>query len=173
MTDVILEIDHPHFVIRVDENLLRIDVKGNVKNEIEEALEKTPILKETIGSILGLFAPLHIRLCDIDSVRMEKTGKVKIVIPHRRDVVVPVKPGEAERLVNKLNQLIPEAKKRELQRIMREHSLQRIGGEEVNLGRTIAGAPKSSESPLEPKPPGMIEEAEKEIEKKIEEENSD
>lgn len=54
----ILEVDGPHFTVRLYENLLRVDLKGSLKNEIEEALENKPILKETIGNILSTFAPL-------------------------------------------------------------------------------------------------------------------
>jgi hypothetical protein len=89
-TGVILEIDHPHFVIRLYEDLMRIDVKGSFKSKVEEALENTPILKETIGDVFGLFAPLHVHLSDIDSAQIEQTGKVKIVTRHRRDVTLPL-----------------------------------------------------------------------------------
>jgi hypothetical protein len=75
--NVVLEVDRPHFIIRLYEDFLRIDVKGSVKNEIEEAVENTPILKQTIGGILGLFAPLHIRLCDVDSVKWWARKKSK------------------------------------------------------------------------------------------------
>ena len=36
--DVILEIDHPHLIIRLSEDFLRIDVKGSFKDKVEEAL---------------------------------------------------------------------------------------------------------------------------------------
>lgn len=168
-TGVILEIDHPHFVIRLDEDLLKIDVKGSFKDEVEEALENTPILKETIGGIFGLFAPLHVRLSDIDSARIEKTGKVKIVLPRRRDITISIEAKEAKRLVDKLNELIPAAKQRELERIIREHKLQKVAKEEIEGAKTMATLTSA-------KPPGLIEEdkeAEKEIEKKSEEENTD
>ena len=67
----VLEVDRLHFTIRLYENLLKIDLKGSFKNEIEEALENKPVLKETIGSVLSVFVPLHIRLSDIDSVHMD------------------------------------------------------------------------------------------------------
>ena len=51
----VLEVDNPHFTVRLYENLLKIDLKGSFKNEIEEALENKPILKETFGSVLGIF----------------------------------------------------------------------------------------------------------------------
>src|SRR5208337_4037373 len=89
-TDLVLEIDHPHFIIRVTKDLLKIDVKGNVKNEIEEALENNPGLRKTIDRILSVFVPLHISLSDIGSVKIEKTGDVKIVLPHHRNAKIPL-----------------------------------------------------------------------------------
>jgi hypothetical protein len=168
MSDVVLEIDNPQFIIRLYEDLLKMEVKGSVKNEIEEALENTPIARETIGNILGLFVPLHVRLSDIDSVSMDKTGKVKIVLPRRRDMTIPLGAEEAKKLVDKLNELIPGAKQKELQRLMRKHNLQRIVAEEKverSGGRTSPFLPF-------PAPEGMIEE-EKEAEEKIEEEEEE
>jgi len=135
-TTVILEIDKPHFTIRLYKNMLKIDLKGTLKNEIEEALENKPSLRETLGHILGIFAPLHIRLCDIDKVKMEKTGNVKIILPHHRDVVIPLETRYAKKLVDKLNELIPEEKEKELERIMGEQKLQKIVEEETERGRT-------------------------------------
>jgi hypothetical protein len=76
----ILEIDGEYFTVRLYENLLRIDVQGSTKNEIVEALENKPILRQTIGSILDIFAPLHIHLSDIDSVQIDNKGRVKLVL---------------------------------------------------------------------------------------------
>jgi hypothetical protein len=165
MSDVVLEIDNPQFIIRLYEELLKMEVKGSVKNEIEEALENTPIARQTIGNILGLFVPLHVRLCDIDSVSMDKAGKVKLVLPHRRDLTIPLGTEDAKKLVSKLNELIPMAKQKELERIMKKHNLHRIIGEERierSGGRTSPFLPF-------PAPTGMLEE-EKEAEKEIEEE---
>jgi hypothetical protein len=144
-TDLVLEIDHPTFIIRVTNDLLRIDVKGNVKNEIEEALENAPGLRETIGSILSVFVPLHIRLSDIDSVKMEKTGEVKIALPHRRDANIPLRTEEAEKLVCKLNQLIPEAKQREMERIVREERARQISVKESEVRKAFGQYPHSPE----------------------------
>ena len=163
--DLVLEIDHPHFIIRVTNDLLKIDVKGNVKNEIEEALENAQGLRETIGRILSVFAPLHIRLSDIDSVKMEKTGEVKITLPHHRDANIPLRPEEAEKLVNKLNQLIPEAKQREMERIIREQRTRQIVEEENEIRKESAQFPQSPEE---------MHKEEKEIEETIDkEENPD
>jgi hypothetical protein len=87
---LILKVENPHFTIKLYENLLRIDLKGSFKNEVEEALENKPFLKETIGGLLGIFVPLHIRLSDIDSVHMDETGKVTINLPYHRHITIPL-----------------------------------------------------------------------------------
>ncbi len=164
-SDLVLEIDHPHFIIRVTNDLLKIDVKGNVKNEIEEALENDQGLRETIGRILSVFVPLHIRLSDIDSVKMEKTGEVKISLPHHRDANIPLRTEEAEKLVSKLNQLIPEAKQREMERIIKEQRARQIVEEDIEMRKESAQFPQSPEE---------MHKEEKEIEEEIErEENPD
>lgn len=165
---VVLEIDKPHFTVTLYENLLKIDLKGTVKNEIEEALENKPIFRETIGEVLSIFTPLHIHLSDVGSVNMDETGKVKIHLPHHRDMVIPLKPKEAKRLVDKLNLLIPKEKEKELKRIMKEREFQKIVEEERGIERTYI---TSKMVPI-PRPPGVLEkmkEAEKQIEKEEEE----
>ena len=118
----VLEVERPHFAISLYDSLLKIDLKGSFKNEIEEALENKPCLKETIGSVLGIFVPLHIRLSDVDSVRMDETGKLKINFPLHRNIVIPLERKDAETLLDKLNQLIPKAKKRGWDRIRRKRA---------------------------------------------------
>jgi hypothetical protein len=81
-------------------------LKGNFKNELEEALENKPILRETIGKILGIFVPLHIHLSNIDSVHMDEVGKIKVELPHHRSIMISLEHKEdAEKLVEKLNEL--------------------------------------------------------------------
>jgi len=163
-TSVILEIDTPHFNVRLYESLLKIDLKGSAKNEIVEALENKPILRETIGGILSIFAPLHVRLSDIDSVRMDKSGGVKLILPRHRDITIPLKVNEAKRLVDKLNQLIPKEKEKELERAIKRRETQKI--EEEERGAEHAEV-VSSVFPVA-QPPGVLEklkESEEEIEK--------
>ena len=106
----VFEVENPHFKIELYEDMLKIDLKGNFKNEIEEALENKPVLKETVGKILGIFVPLHIRVSDIDSVNMDETGKITLVLPHHRDIALPFeRKKDAEELVEKLNLLISKA----------------------------------------------------------------
>jgi hypothetical protein len=107
----VLEVKNPHFTIRLYEDHLKIDLKGSFKNEIEEALENKPVLKETIGRIFGIFVPLHVRVSEIELVHMDETGKIKVSLSHHRNIVIPLERKEdAEKLVEKLNQLISNAK---------------------------------------------------------------
>jgi hypothetical protein len=107
----VLAVENPHFTIRLYEDMLKIDLKGSLKNEIEEALENKPVLKDTLGSVLGIFVPLHIRVSDIDSVHMDETGKIKVSLPHHRNIVIPLEHKEdAQKLMEKLNQLILNAR---------------------------------------------------------------
>jgi hypothetical protein len=108
---VVLEIDKPHFSVKLYEDMLKIDLKKRLIDKIVEAFEEsTPI-----GSLFEVFVPLHIRLSRIDSVRIINSGKVKLTLRHRRDVVLPLAPDEAKKLVDKLNDLIPLAKEKEVE----------------------------------------------------------
>lgn len=99
--------------------------------KLRKPFENKPILRETLGRIVGIFALLHIRLSDIDSVTWTIWESVKIHLPHHRDIVISLEPKEARRLINKLNELIPEAKEDELERIIRENKLQKIADEKL------------------------------------------
>ena len=78
---------------------------------------------------------MHISLSDIDSVKIEKTGDVKVVLLHHRNAKIPLDKEEAQKLVSKLNQLIPEAKQRELERKIEEHRVRETVEEENDLRR--------------------------------------
>ena len=160
----ILRIDRPHFTVRVYENVLRIDLKGSIKNDIEEAFENTPVLKQTIGSILEMFMPLHVHLSEIDSVRMDEKGKVVIKVPRHRDVVIPLEPRDAKRLVDRLNQLVPAAKEKELRRMIKEHRLQKIEKAEHELADQKLSLPVGGGQFPIPQPRGVLEEEKREAE---------
>jgi LPS O-antigen subunit length determinant protein (WzzB/FepE family) len=137
-TIIVLKVENPHFTIRLYENLLKIDLKGSFKNEIEEALENKPVLKETIGKILGIFVPLHIRLNEINSVNMDETGKIKVSLPHHRDIVIPFERKEdAEKLVEKLNQLISRVETEKIQEIK---SRRRVETEKIQRSKVRSRA---------------------------------
>ena len=51
--NTVLDVEDPHFTIRLYEDLLKIDLKGSFKNEIEEAIENKPVLKEQSAEYLA------------------------------------------------------------------------------------------------------------------------
>ena len=119
---IILEIEKPHFIIRLYDDLLKIDLRGNLKNEIEEALENKPILRETIGKLLGMFVPLHVPIRDIDSVHFDDAGKIEVTFSHHRNIVIPLEnKEEAGKLVEKLNQLVSKVETEKIQEIKVRH----------------------------------------------------
>ena len=107
----VLKIENSHFLIRLSEHELRIDVKGSFKNDVEEALETQPVLKETIGKLMNVFVPLHISLSEIDSVQLEDDGKVQLKLPYSRDVIIPFENVQnAKTFVERLKEAILDAK---------------------------------------------------------------
>jgi hypothetical protein len=162
-----MEIDKPQFTIMLYEHMLKIDLKDSVKNEIETHVhENNPILQKTIGHVLNMFIPLHVRLSEIDSVDIGKIGKIRINLPRHRDITIPLELKDARRLVDKLNELIPKEKEREVGRLMEEHKLRRI--EEVERERErerMTTPPVGTAFPLA-QPTGVLLK-EKEAENKI------
>jgi hypothetical protein len=116
----VLEIDDPHFALRLYENRLEIDLKGNTRKEIVEAFENKSALRRSIGNILDIFAPLHIHLSQIDSVQIDSHGNVKLVLPWRRDVTLPLDPNKAKTFADTLNPLIAKEKEKEARRAKQE-----------------------------------------------------
>lgn len=135
----VLMIDRPKFVVRLDESTLRVDLKEGVAKELEEILEASPILRETIGFVLQNAIPLDVPLKDIASVTADAKGLVKIVVPLRRDVLIPLGKPEADRLVEKLNELIPLEKERYYSQLVGEERAAR----EVELKRSTTLSPHS------------------------------
>ncbi len=116
--DLVLVIDKPQFVVKLHENLLEVDLKKGVTKELEDVLEAKPILRESLGFLFQTAVPLDIPLKDIDSVSADEKGQVKIIIPLRRDILIPLDKKEAKRLVNKLNELIPREKRRQIESLL-------------------------------------------------------
>jgi hypothetical protein len=110
--DIVMVIDKPHFIVKLHRTLLEVDLKEGVKKELEDVIESKPILRESLGLLFQTIIPLDVRLRDIRSVKVDKKGNVKIDIPHRRDIAIPLKPNESKRLVEKLNELIAVEKER-------------------------------------------------------------
>jgi len=113
---LVLEIKKPYFIVRLHEDMLEVDLKEGAKKELEDVVEAHPILRESLGILFQTIIPLDVALHEIDSAKIDEKGRLKIMIPLRRDIVIPTEPGESKKLVEKLNDLIPLAKLKEAER---------------------------------------------------------
>jgi len=116
--DLVMLIDKPHFTVKLHRGLLEVDLKGGVKKKLEDFVEATPTLRGSLGFLFQNVIPLDVPLKDIESVELDKKGRVKIVIPNRRDINIPLEADESKKLIDKLNELIPIEKQRETDRIL-------------------------------------------------------
>ena len=107
-----LIIDKPKFVVKLHEDILEVDLKEGAKKEFEDVIESDPLLKKSLGFVFQTVIPSDISLSSIDTVEVDEKGILKIVVPRQRDIVIPLEPEEAQRLAEKLNELIPLAKTR-------------------------------------------------------------
>jgi len=110
---LVLKIDKPHFVVKLHEETLEVDLKEGAKKELEDVVEAHPILRESLGVLFQTIIPLDVALKDIESTEVDDRGRLKIKIPLRKDIVIPLEVDESERLAEKLNELIPLAKLKE------------------------------------------------------------
>jgi hypothetical protein len=116
--DLVMVIDKPTFQVKLHSNLLEVDLKKGAKKELEDALEANPKLRGSVGLLFQTMVPLDIPLKDIEKAELDKKNQVKIKIPHRRDITIPLDPKESKKLVDKLNELVPVEKQKETERLM-------------------------------------------------------
>ena len=105
--DIVMMIDKPHFKVVLYKSLLKLDLKEGIRSELEKALDSRAAIRESIGFLFQNIIPLDVPLRNIDSVEVDKKGQVRIVIPLRKDLHIPLTPSEAEKLAEKMNELIP------------------------------------------------------------------
>lgn len=113
----VLKIDKPHFVVKLHQNLLEVDLKEGVKKELEDVVEAYPILRESLGVLFQTIIPLDVALHEIESTEVDDKGRLKIVTSLRKDIIIPLEVDESKRLDEKLNELIPLAKLEEAERM--------------------------------------------------------
>jgi hypothetical protein len=89
-----------------------VKLKEGIRKELEDAIEAKPILRDSLGLLFQTVIPLDVHLRDIQSVSIDKKGQVKIAIPSRKDLHIPLEQNESRTLVEKLNELIPIEKER-------------------------------------------------------------
>jgi len=116
--DVVMVVKKPNFTVKLRKTLLEVDLIEGVKKELEDIFEAKPILRNSLGLIFQSAVPLDVPLKDIETATLNKKGQVKIEIPHRKDIIIPLEAKESNRLIDKLNELIPIEKAREIERIL-------------------------------------------------------
>jgi len=112
--DVILMFDKPDFVVKLHEYVLEVDLKEGVKKKLEAFLESDQLAKKSLGFIFQVVVPLDVWLKDIESVTIDKNGATQIAIPGHKDISIPLELDESKKLVSKLNELIPIAKRKDM-----------------------------------------------------------
>ena len=113
----VLVFDKPHFQVRLDQAVLKVDLKEGARREIEKLAEARPALRDTLGWMFQTIIPLDVKLEEIENVDRDASGRVSIKIPNRRDIHIPLDPAESIRLVDKLNELIPVEKEKAFERV--------------------------------------------------------
>jgi len=104
--------DKPHLVVRLYSTVLKVDLKEGARRELEKLMEAKPAFRDSVGLLFQTAIPLDVRLRDIRSVGLDKKGRVKVDIPSRKDLIIPLDENEAERFIDKLNELIAKEKER-------------------------------------------------------------
>ena len=113
---VVFLVDKPHFDVKLMSDMLKVDLKEGVRGELDKLVGNRAALRDTLGWMFQTIVPLDVHLWQIEKVTTDSSGRVNIVVPYRRDIHIPLEPLEAERLVEKMNELIPIEKQRRLQK---------------------------------------------------------
>ena len=116
--DLVMAIDKPNFKVKLHRSLLEVDLKEGVKKELEDVVEANPTLRGSLGFLFQSVIPLDVALKDIESVELDEKRQVKIIIPNRKDIAIPLEPDESKKLIDKLNELISIEKQREMERML-------------------------------------------------------
>lgn len=127
--ELVMVIDKPDFVVKLYEDTLEVDLKKGVRKELEDFLESRPFLKENVGFAFQTIVPIDVRLEDIKSAYVDREiipgvvaqgwARAKIVIPKRKDLIIPLEPDECKKFIDTLNKLIRTAKKEKLEDALR------------------------------------------------------
>jgi hypothetical protein len=112
--DIVMTIDKLHFTVKLRATQLEVDIKEGARQELEKLLEAKPAFRDSVGLLFQTVVALDVRLRDIRSIGLDEKGRVKIDIPRRKDLTIPLDQEESKRLIDKLNELIPPEKERAL-----------------------------------------------------------
>lgn len=110
--DIVMTIDKPHFTVKLYKTFLKLDLKEGVRRELEKAVEAETALRETLGLLFQTVVPLDVELKTIQTVDVDKEGRVRVVVPRRRDLHIRLDKRESESFVEKLNELVQAEKEK-------------------------------------------------------------
>jgi len=96
-------ISHTLLLARAHEDIVEVDLKEGVKKKLEDVIEAHPALRKTLGFALQTVIPSDVELCDIDAVRVDDKGNLRLVISRHVDIILPLEVDEARRLEEELN----------------------------------------------------------------------
>jgi len=130
--DLVMIIKKPHFTVKLHKTLLEVDLKEGIKKELEDVLEAKPILRDNLGFLFQTIIPLDVPLRNIESVSVNKKGHVKVAIPSRKDIVIPLTTNESKRLVEKMNELIAIEKDRAFKELQESEKARKALEREVS-----------------------------------------
>ena len=118
--EMIMVFDKPHFTVKLHTSLLEVDLKEGARKKLEDVIESHPHLRDSIGVLFQTLVPLDVQLKDIEKAIVDSKGQTKIMIPKRRDITIPLELSESQKLVEKLNELIPIEKRRAAEELREE-----------------------------------------------------
>jgi len=128
--EIVMVIEKPYLTVKLHERLLEVDFADGLMSELEGALEANTGLRETLGYLLQAAIPLDVALSEIESATVDEKGHVKVAIPFRKDLIIPLGSNDSRRLVERLNQLVP-AEKARAAREMQESEARKLALEET------------------------------------------
>jgi uncharacterized protein involved in tellurium resistance len=112
----ILAFDKPQFEVQLHPDVLTLHVKEGAMREFDKLAEQTPHLRDSLRWMFHEIIPLKVKLEDIEHVDSDKMGRVTIKVPARREIHIPLDHEESNKLLEKLNQLIPREKEKAIER---------------------------------------------------------
>lgn len=102
--DTLMLIEKPHLRVKLHPRLLEVDLTEGLRKDLEDLAESRQAVRDTLGFLLQTMIPLDVPLKEIQSTGLDEKGRVKIVIPHRRDLHIPLAPEESRALLAKLDE---------------------------------------------------------------------
>ena len=120
--DTLMLIEKPHLRVKLHPRLLEVDLTEGLRKDLEDLAESRQVIRETLGFLFQTIIPLDVPLKEIQSIGLDDKGQVKIVLPHRRDLRIPLAPEESRALLAKLDEAVSVERTRVL---AEEHSRRR------------------------------------------------